>query len=174
MIFAQSLCAIVAVLVTCTQSPAKGGSYRSEHRYTPQHVEQSSSRDSRFDSSLMWLTEIKQWISSDGVDGQLDGLYLRALGYDAAQSAKQIAVRGGVITHLFNLTSSGDVVLGYIEPKAMILWRIEGTKLTATAHGDMATHKIWRDQNLEHLDLFAKEVSYWTEKWLEHVQGGEK
>ena len=66
-------------VVTCTQSLAKGESYSSEHRSNLQDIEQYSSQDLRFDSSQVWLTEIRQWISSEGVDGQLKGPYLRAL-----------------------------------------------------------------------------------------------
>jgi len=173
-VFAQRLCAIAVALLTCTQSLAKSESYTSEHRSSLQDIEQYSSQDLRFDSTPVWLTEIRQWVSSNGVDGQLKGPYLQAPGYGTPQSAKQIAVRRGVITHLVTLTSSGDIVLGYLDAKVVLLWRIEGTKLAATAHGNKATRKIWRDQNLEHADLFAKEVSYWTEKWLEHLQDGER
>jgi hypothetical protein len=31
--------ALMAVLLTCAQSSAKGGSYRSEDRYNPQHID---------------------------------------------------------------------------------------------------------------------------------------
>ena len=35
----KSIYALMAVLLTCTQSSAKGGSVRSEDRYNPQHID---------------------------------------------------------------------------------------------------------------------------------------
>jgi hypothetical protein len=36
------LCATIAVLLTCAQAFAKGGSMRSEDRYNPQHIQSLS------------------------------------------------------------------------------------------------------------------------------------
>jgi hypothetical protein len=125
-------------------------------------------------SMLAKLAEISEWVSAEGFAGQLDGAPVRALGYDVSQSIKQRAFQGSGTTHLFYVTSSGSIVLGYVDKMVTILWRIEGMELKATAHGDMMTRKIWQVQNSEHSELFVEEVAYWIERWTKHVQQNPK
>ena len=68
---------------------------------------------------------------------------------------KQKAYRSGEITHLFYVTNTGEMLLGYIDQRVTILWRIENAKeIKATAHGDMAERRMSGSvPNSEHAEL---------------------
>ena len=115
------------------------------------------------------LARIAEWVFTEGFAGELNGAPVRALGYEAPVPVKQKAFQGNGITHLFYVTNSGSIVLGYVDKTVTILWRIEGAEVKATAHGDMVERKMWQVPNSEDAELLAKEVSYWTNRWNEHV-----
>ena len=74
------------------------------------------------------LAKIAEWTAVDGISGELSGAPIRALGYAAPVPVKQKAFRSGEITHLFYVTNAGEMLLGYIDQRATILWRIEKAK----------------------------------------------
>ena len=99
----------------------------------------------------------------------MTGFVISALGYEAPVPVKQKVFQGNGITHLFYVTSSGGIVVGYVDTMLTILWRVEGAEVKATAHGDMVERKMWQVPNSEHAELLAIEVSYWTDRWNDHV-----
>lgn len=115
------------------------------------------------------LAPIARWVSVEGIAGKLDGAPVRALGYAAPVPIKQKAYRDDGIVHLFYVTNSGDVLLGHVDAWVTILWRFDGPKVKATAYGDMVQRKMWQESNSIHAELLAKEVSYWTDRWSEHL-----
>jgi hypothetical protein len=117
------------------------------------------------------LAKVAEWTAVEGISGELSGAPIRALGYAAPVPIKQKAFRSGEITHLFYVTNAGEMLLGYIDQRATILWRIEKAKeIKATAHGDMAERRMWSVPNSQYAELFAREVAYWTDRWNEHNQ----
>ena len=115
------------------------------------------------------LAAIAQWVSAEGFAGELNGAPVRALGYEAPVPIKQKAYRDDGTVHLFYVTNSGGVLLGHVDAWATILWRFDGPELKATAYGDMVQRKMWQEPNSVHAELLAKEVSYWTDRWNEHL-----
>ena len=120
------------------------------------------------------LGKIAEWASAEGFVGELKEAPSRALGYEGSLPIKQKAFRGGGITHLLYVTNFGDIVLGYVTQTVTILWRLEGGELKATAHGDIATRKMWPERNSEHAALFEEEVAYWKERWVDHGEQNQR
>lgn len=115
------------------------------------------------------LAIIARWVSADGFPGALNGAPVRALGYEAPVPIKQKAYRDDGTFHLFYVTNSGGVLLGHVDAWATISWRFDGPKVKATAYRDMAQRRMWQEPNSVHAELLAKELSYWTDRWNEHL-----